>query len=153
MSWVTITQEVIFPRQAELAQVLAVKVPGGETAASLLAAAMGQVVSEARGYLRAAVRKGFLGAMGDEGTVPASLVQSVAVLVRRAVLGRLPGLQSLHNQIRDEECRAAERLIRDVATGANVVEEPGGAGGAVTSPRPMVLGRQRDFTRETEDGV
>lgn len=152
MSWVTITQEVIFPRQGELTMVLAAKLPSGETAASVLAATIGQVVAEARGYLRSAVRKGYLSTLGPEGTVPPGLVQSVAVLVRRAVLGRLPGLQSLHNQIRDEECRAAERLIRDVATGANAVEEASGLV-AVAAPGPVVIGRQRDFTRDTEDGV
>ena len=106
------------------------------------------------GYLRAAVRKGYLREMGPAGTVPPNLVQAVAVLVRRATLGRLPGLQSLHNQIREEECTAAERMIRDVATGANMVEEHAAAAPAqVFSPSPLIFKRTKTFSLEDQEGL
>jgi hypothetical protein len=76
------------------------------------------------------------------------------VLVRRATLGRLPGLQALHNQIRDEECTAAERMIRDVASGANMVEEHAPAEPEqVSAPGPAITARPASFNRENAEGL
>lgn len=154
MSWQTITESDIFPRQAELGDIRSIKLPSGATGAEVLAGAIKQIVDETGGYLRAAVRKGFLAAMGPAGTVPPNLVQAVAVLVRRATLGRLPGLQALHNQIREEECTAAERMIRDVATGANMVEEHAAAVPTqVFAPSPMIAKRPKHFSSEDQEGI
>lgn len=154
MAWTEITSANVFPRQSELETILDIELPDGTTGDELLDATIAQVVREVWGYLRAAVAKGYLQALGPAGTLPESLVASAAVLIRRSVLGRIPGLESLHGQIREDEVKTAEKFLRDVATGTNRVEEhEAGEPETVSAPRPSIQGKRLNFSRRKQDGI
>ena len=156
-SWITFTEANVFPRQAELNDIKVIKLPDGTTGDQVVAEAISQEVASLVGYLRSAVAKGYLKRLGPAGTVPPTLVGEVAVLVRRASLGRLPGMEFLHGQIREDEVASAERKIRDVTTGAHRVDEDEAdvpqQAEAVSVPLPAITPRCRQFKREDESGI
>jgi hypothetical protein len=153
MAWQSITADDIFPRQAELETVRDIVLHDGSTGAEMLADAIAQEVKTATGYLRAAVAKGYLNALGPAATVPESLVGPLSLIIRRAALGRLPGLESLHGQIREDEVKSAESFLRGVGTGIVRVEEHGDSAPEPSAPSPQTTARTRTFRREDAEGL
>lgn len=106
-------------------------------------------VHDARG--RIAAYKANTLAEGD--TVPETLVHHVVAIVRWRLLSRLP-TDRLATEGRKMEYQEALKALESVATGRYSIEQPETADDEKRATlRPSIAGRERKFTRTTQDGI
>lgn len=108
-------------------------------------------VNEVRG--RVAANRG--NAVGESGTIPATLKDAACAIIRYRVLSLLP-VKILTTPQRETEYKAALELLRDVAKGTFAVEQPETVTSEVTAPAAtveVVSAPARRYTREKLDGL
>jgi hypothetical protein len=152
MAWITPTvdhlQEVVSATEYEA--ITSAVLGDGQTGPALAAAALTKWTEHARGYVPLSI------SLGAPGTIPEKLLITVLVLARRGIFSRLPGLESLHGDLRNEEIRTAERTLQDCQRGEFRLEEPTTPAAATeqgATLQPAIHTRPRRFARGDEDGL
>ena len=150
--WITLTSDDLKGRlsKPELDRIPQAARAVGITPDQIVASALAEVSREIRGYC--AVRF----PLGPAGTIPDELEGAALALVRRVLFGRLPGLEDLFGQIRQNEVKDALALLVQVAAGKFQIVAP-------TSPAPesqqagpagpSISKRERNFKLEDQDGI
>jgi hypothetical protein len=147
MSWATITETDVKSRLAapELNALKSASLASGQ--ANPLAEVITRVIDEVRGYC--AVRN----KLGPEGTVPDKLRDASLALIRARLCSRLP-IESLMTETRKTERNDAQALLKIVAAGTFLIEEPTETTTEIISaPTPTSSTPTRNFTRESQDGI
>lgn len=152
MAWITLTRDDLKGRltKPELDRLPSAARAQGISSEEILNNAVSAVVREIRGYV--AVRN----PLGVAGTIPDELENAAMPLMRRAIFGRIPGLEELYDKVRQEETKDAILLLGRVADGrfaivAPVTEAP--VEEQANTPSPAISERVRNFSLEAQDGV
>lgn len=150
MAWITITTDDVKTRLSgpELTALQTVALSDGQS--DPLPEIVSQVVDECRGYVAACASN----TLGDGETIPEKLLGAALAMIRYRLATRLPTKRLLTDE-RVDENKGAVRLLERVADCKFAIEEPETpeADEKISSPKPSMCTRTRNFTDSTQDGI
>lgn len=107
------------------------------------------VVKEVRGYVAACAKN----TLGTGDTIPEGLLHTALAMIRFRLATRLPEAGLLDENRKDENDKAI-RLLENVAACKFAVEQPTTATTEeISAPSPKTTAKDREFTRESQDGI
>lgn len=147
MAWITLTEDHLKTLMAgpEWTALTNAVLSAGQTAEALVTEALDDTTKRVLGYVGACPDN----RLGPEGTIPDELKHTALVIARARLFTRLPGLKSLHDEIRQKEYDGAVDELRSVASCKFAIvqpdvvgeEQPGGAEVQVVRHRGTVAQR------------
>ena len=153
MAWVTLTTDDVqnYISGAEYDALTSAALGDGQTAEAIVEAVISDIVQTVRGYVQGCAKN----TLGEGATIPQELRGAALILVRNAIFTRLPAMEALNSQSRQDEVRSAERRLSDVAACKFVIEQPATVSDQVvaTSTAKVITSPDRVATRKTLSGL
>lgn len=154
MSWIPLTAEKAKTRltKPEMTAILTAAKQSEQTGDGLLEEALSSVTAEVRGYVSACDRN----TLGAAGTIPDELETAALALLRRYLFTRLPGMESLFDELRQKEAEDALTRLRDTAKCNFAIvppETPAPPTEQVQGGSPRICKPRRRFRREDGAGL
>jgi len=153
MSWETLTIADLktYLSGSEYDGITAAALASGQDADEVVESVIADTVQMVRGYVAGCTQN----TLGSGATIPNELRQAALALVRSAVFTRLPGMQALNDETRQEATRTAMQQLRDAGACKLRIEQPATASEQVIAGPAVELvnSRTRTVTRETMGGL
>ena len=153
MSWISLTTEDLknYLSGAEYDGLTTAALATGQDADEVAESVIADTIQIVRGYVAGCAQN----TLGSGATIPQELKTPALVIARSSIFGRLPGMQALNDDTRQQAVRDAMALLRDVAACRFKLEQPATPTTQVVSGPSVevVNSRTRTATRETMGGL